>query len=102
MTRGVQPSGLVAREAERFEQGLRLVHELLGHQRPYTDHLVAVVGVGDDVGVLAEGVEDGEAVGGEAPDPTRRLLREEFSLALEAALAGRKSRGPHPGDVPDY
>src|SRR5918998_636181 len=96
---GVQPSGLVAGEAERFEQPLLLAQQLPGYQRPDPDHLVSVVGVGDDVGILPEHVEDGETVRGEAPDPTRGLLGEEVTLALEALVAVREGRGPHPGEV---
>jgi hypothetical protein len=39
---------------------LVLAKQFPGDQRPDADHLVPVVGVGDDVGVLVEYVEDGE------------------------------------------
>src|SRR5918997_5858790 len=96
---GVQPSGLVAGEAERFEQPLLLAQQLLGHQRPDPDHLVSVVGVGDDGGILPEHVEDGKTVRGEAADPPRGLPGEEVALALEALVAVGEGRGPHPGEV---
>src|SRR5215510_1203127 len=63
-----------AREAERQQQVALLARDVIGHQFADADHLVAVIGVGDEVGVLAESVEHGEAVGGEAPDAARRLL----------------------------
>src|ERR687889_423207 len=65
---GVQPPLLVAVEAERLQQLLPSPEHLLRHQRPHTDHLVAVVRVSDDVGVVPEGVEDREAVRREASD----------------------------------
>src|SRR5579859_900034 len=64
----VQLAGAVTREPERLEQCLPLAEQLLGHERAYADHLVAMVGVGDYVRVLAEGVEDREAVGRERAD----------------------------------
>ena len=70
----MQLSGLVAGEAERFEQFLRFVHKLLCYQRTDPDHLVAVVGVGDEVGIVPEGIEDGRSFGGKAPDTARRFL----------------------------
>src|SRR5215203_1963329 len=99
VARWVQFSGLVAGETERFKQFLRLVHKLLRHQGADPDHLVAVVGVGDDVGILPEGVEDGEAIRGEAPDTARGLFGEQVALAFEASVAVGERRGPHPGEV---
>src|ERR671913_1904491 len=102
VARWVQFSGLVAGETERFQQFLRLVHKLLRHQGTDPAHLVAVVGVGDDVGIVPEGVEDGEAIGGEAPDTARGLPGEQVALPLEAPVAVRQRRGPHPGEVFSY
>lgn len=80
-------AGLVATKAERLQQDLPLVYQLLCYERPDPDHLVAVVvRVGDDVGVLAEGFEDREAVWREAADASGRFFKEESSLGLEALL----------------
>src|SRR5215475_16130851 len=57
----VQVAAAVAAEPERRQQSLALAKQFPGDQRPDADHLVPVIGVGDDVGVLVEGVEDGEA-----------------------------------------
>src|SRR5215472_16698548 len=84
VARGMQGAGAVAREPERGQQPLFLAEQLLGHQRPDPDHLVAVVGVGDDVGVLAEDIEYREAVRRERADPAGRLVPVELALALEA------------------
>ncbi len=59
----------IAAVPERLEDGLRLAHQLTGDQRSDPDHLVPVVGVGNHVGVLPEGVEHGKAVGREGADP---------------------------------
>src|SRR3954452_6540226 len=96
---GMQPPLLEAVEAERLQQPLRSPEHLLGDQSADTDHLVAVVGVGDDVGVLPEHVEDREAVRREAADATRRLLGEQVPLALEALEAVLEPRRPQPGEL---
>src|SRR5215213_2354434 len=82
VARWVQFSGLVAGETERFQQFLRPVPKLLRPQGTDPDHLVAVVGVGDDVGVGPGGGEDGEAIGGEAPESARGLPGEQVARAL--------------------
>src|SRR6185312_5113790 len=76
-----------AREAEWPQQLAFLSHHVVGHQLADADHLVAVVGVGDEVGVVAELVEHREAVGREAADAARRLLLVFRHLPLEALLA---------------
>ena len=52
----------VAREAERLEQRALFAEQLLRDELAHADHLVAVVGVGDHVDVLAEEVEHRETV----------------------------------------
>src|SRR3712207_4445491 len=69
--RRVQPPVLVTVETERREQLLGLTEELACHQLADADHLVAVVGVGDDVGVAVEGVEHRKAVRREAAEASR-------------------------------
>ncbi|MND00696.1 hypothetical protein D3C83_194010 [compost metagenome] len=59
---------LEARETEGLQEGALLAEELLRDQLADADHLVAVVGVGDDVDILAEGVEDREIVRREAAE----------------------------------
>ena len=49
-------------KAEGLEQTARRTDDLGGHQRADAEHLVAVVGVGNDVDVLAEHIEHREAV----------------------------------------
>ena len=48
----------------------------LGDQLAHTDHLVAVVGVGDDKAVLAHGVEYRKAVRGKRTDAARGFFFE--------------------------
>src|SRR3546814_560117 len=71
---GVELPGREAREAERFEQLGASADDVVGDQLTDADHLVAVVGIGDDVDVVAEPIEDRKAVGGEAANAARRLL----------------------------
>ena len=65
----------VARQAERFEQGRRTAGDFFRDQLADADHLEAVIGVGDQVAVLMENVEDGETVRGETADAAGGLLR---------------------------
>src|SRR5690349_935729 len=74
MAHRVQLTRLIPAEPERTEQPLLLPEKLPGHQGPDPDHLEPVIGVGDDVRVLPEDVEDGEAVRGERADPARGLV----------------------------
>src|SRR5579862_4693322 len=59
-----------ARKAERLQQIACRSADVVGHQMPDADHLVAVIGIGHHIHVVAEAVEDREAVGGEAADAT--------------------------------
>src|ERR1700674_1165083 len=54
-----------AREAKRPQQLARPAADVLGHELADTDHLVAVVRIGDYVDVIAETVEDWKIIGGE-------------------------------------
>src|SRR5215469_8220940 len=95
----VELAGAVAGEPERFEQSLPFAEQFPGDQCPDADHLVAVVGVGYHVGVLAESVEDREAVGGERTDAAGGLLAVQVALAFEPLEAVGEPGGPHPGEV---
>src|SRR5713101_2470114 len=95
----MEPAGGEAREAERLEQVARRADDVVGDQLADADHLVAVVGIGDDVDIVAEAVEHRKAVGGEAADAARRLLLVEADLALEALLAEGQRRAPHMGEI---
>src|SRR5215470_10881932 len=95
----VQVSGAVPAEPERGEQRLLLAEEFLRDQSTHTDHLEAVVGVGDHIGVLPEGVEDRETVRRERADSTAALVLVQVALALEPLVAVRQARGPHPDEV---
>src|SRR5713101_6658952 len=87
VARRVQLAAAVAAEPERRQESLLLAEQFLRDQRPDADHLVPVVGVGDDVGVLVEQVEDWEAVRRERADPARWLVSVQIALALEALVA---------------
>ena len=54
-----------------------------------------MVGVRDDVSVLAEHIEDGEAVRGERADPAGRLMPVRRTLALEPPVAVSQRGRPH-------
>jgi hypothetical protein len=95
----VQLAGLVPAEPEWREQALIFAEQLLGDQRADPDHLVPVIGIGDDVRVLAEHVEDGEAVRGERADPAGRLVPVRRALALEPLVAVGERGRPHPDEV---
>src|SRR5699024_6598565 len=73
----VRLAALIAAEPERLEQLLRLAEQLGGHQLTDADHLVAVVGIGDHVHVLREGVEHREVVRREAAEPAGAAFTEE-------------------------
>src|SRR5260370_19808024 len=98
----MQLARAVAGEAKWLEQRLLFAEQFPGHQRAHADHLVAVVGVSDHVRVLAEGIEDGEAVRGESPDAPGGFLAVEVALLLESLEAVGEARGPHPGEVFAY
>src|SRR6185437_4810164 len=78
---------------------LALAKQFLGDQCPDADHLVPVIGVGDDVGVLVEHVEDWEAVRGERADPAGRLMPVRRALALEPLMAVGERGRPHPDEA---
>ena len=57
------------RKAERLEQFTLLAYQFLRHELAHADHFIAVIGVGNDIDILAEDVEDREIVRGEAAEP---------------------------------
>ena len=57
-------------ETERFQKLAILPHQLFRNKFANTNHFVAMVGVGDDVNVLAKFIEDREIVGCEATEPS--------------------------------
>src|SRR5215471_21087309 len=83
----VQVAAAVTAEPERRQQFLALAQQLPGDQRPDPDHLVPMIGVGDDVGVLVEHVEDGETVRRERADTAGRLVAVCLALPLEPLMA---------------
>src|SRR5688572_33042325 len=91
----VQLALRIAREAEGFEQARFLARDLLRRELADAQHLITMVGVGDDEDVVAKFVEDREAIGSEAAKPARLLvLLVEPDLALEALLAMRQHGAP--------
>src|SRR5260370_36150353 len=88
VARRVQLPGAVPVEPEGPEQLLLLAEDFPGREGSDADHLVAVIGVGDHVGVLTEHVEDREAIRGEGADPAGRLAPVQGPLALEPLVAG--------------
>src|ERR1700730_7391372 len=99
---GVQLARLVAGEAERRQEALLLAEQMRLDKGADADHLVSVVGVGDDVSVLAECVEYREAARGEGADPAGRLVPVKLSLAPQPLVAVSERRGPHPDEVPGH
>src|SRR5207245_2176149 len=57
--------------------------------------LVAVIGIRNHEGILAEGVEDRKAVGREGADPAGGRLVVQAALAFEPGVAEREAGGPH-------
>src|SRR5579872_1628219 len=88
-----------AREAKRLEQLTRSPADVLRRERADADHLVAVVGVGDHVDVVAEAVEDREVVGGEGADAPGGLTFEVRKRSLEALLAESERGAPHAREI---
>ena len=74
----------VSGEPERLQDAALVAHDASGDQLPYPDHLVAVVGVCDDVDVFPEHVYDREAIRRKGTDPSRRLFPVQAALALES------------------
>src|SRR5206468_913559 len=95
----MQPSFGVPRKAERLKQRAFAAKQLFGYQFADADHLVAVIGVCDDVDVVAKAVEHGKIVRCEAAYAARRLLPVNPVLILEALLAMRQRGGPHVGEM---
>src|SRR2546421_14719 len=89
----------VARIAEWFQQLRAFAEQLTGDQLAHTDHLEAMIRIGNDVDVVAEPVEHREAVRREASDATGWFLSVEIVPPLEALLAERKRGSPHIGEV---
>src|ERR1700688_4816470 len=89
----------VSREPERLENRAALAQDLLRDQLSHANHLVAVIGVGHDVAVLAKDVEHRETVRRKCANPTARFLLVQRGLAREALLAERQGRAPHPFEI---
>lgn len=106
MARRARVSGVVAREAERGGQVLRPVHQLPRHQLAHPDHPVAVARVGDDVGVLPEGVEDREAVRCKAPctwpSSNRSSPRTDSLSSRESQYSAADPRPPQPTTITSW
>src|SRR5258708_9349825 len=102
VARGMQFAAAVPGEPERRQEPLFLAEQFLRYERPDTDHLVSVIGVGDDIRVLAENIEYREAVRGEGADPARRLVPVKLALAVEARVAGLNRPPPHPDELPTH
>src|SRR5207245_6339361 len=84
---GVQLAGGVPAELEWLQQVLPFPHHLFRDQGSNSNHLVAMVGVGDDVCVPSEPVEDRKVVRSEGSDSAGGRLALQSALALESLLA---------------
>src|SRR3954453_262905 len=82
----MQPAFGVAGNPERLEQRARLANDLLRHEFADADHLVAVIGVRDDIAIVAEDIENREGIRREAADAAGLFLVIQPMLALEALV----------------
>ena len=64
----------IAGEAKRVEEPGLVATDRLGDQLAHTNHLVAMVGVGDDEAVLPHAIKYRKAVRGECADAARGFL----------------------------
>ncbi len=55
-----------AREAERLKQPAFLAEEFLRHELAHADHLIAMIGVGDDIDIFAKYIEHRKIIRREA------------------------------------
>src|SRR4030067_1018955 len=62
------------RKAERLKQRALLAPQLLRHELAHADHFITVIGVGNDIDVLAEKIEHRKIVRREAAEPARVLF----------------------------
>ena len=62
------------RKAERLKQRALLAYQFLRHELAHADHFIAVIGVGNDIDILAEDIEDRKVVRGEAAEAARILF----------------------------
>ena len=96
----MQFAPLEARETERLQKRALLTHNLLRHELADTEHLVAVIGIGDHIDILAEHIEHREIVRREAAEAARFFfVFVERDLAFEALLAMRQHRAPCVNEV---
>src|SRR5829696_6206655 len=95
---GVQVAGGEALVAEGMQQRGVLAAQRARDLAADRDHLVAVVGVRDDVGVGAHVIEHGEVVGGEAADAARANVTVARADAVEAAEAAAQRRAELVGE----
>src|SRR5687767_6883111 len=97
---GVELALRIAREAEGLEQGCLLPGDFLRYELTDAQHLVAVVGIGDDIDVVVELIENGEAVGSEAAKAARLLvLLVKPDLAFETLLTMGKHGAPGVNEI---
>src|SRR6476469_7414610 len=88
------------RKAERLKQRALLAQQLLRHQLANADHLIAVIGVSNEVNVLAERIEHRKVVGRETAEPAGILVvLVQRDFAFEPLLAMREHRAPHMNEV---
>src|SRR5437588_6704970 len=83
--------------AEGREQRAWLAEYFSGDQRPHAQHLIAVIGVRDDVAILAEDVENREGIGSETADAARLFMVVEVRFADEPLVTEGEGRAPHIG-----
>src|SRR4029079_7926766 len=85
---GMQLALGVARKPQWLQQPRFLAANLLGGELADADHLVAVIGIGNHIDVLAKDVEEWEVIGREAAEAARSLiLLVDRDLPLKALLA---------------
>ena len=91
----MQASLRVAREPEWLKQALFFTCNFIGNEFSNTNHFIPVIGVSNNVTVIAKNIEDRKAVGCECTYSTGRLFFVFRVRALKPFLAVRQSRHPH-------
>ena len=95
----MQSAFRIAGEPKRIHQLRRRAQNFFRGELADTDHLKAVIRIGDDVAIFAEDIEDGKAIRCETADPARRFLPILTCLTFEALLAMCQGGTPHVGKI---
>ena len=89
----------ITRQAKRFQQSGFFTLQFLGDQGTNTDHFIAVIGIGDDIGVFQWAVKNRKTIRRKTTDAAGRVLAIKRPSIGKTRLTMCQCRHPHFGKI---